>query len=405
MSRRTAQPRLVWGLWLPTRELEARYWVAQHAHSSLQDSIFFVVFLVMHALQAMTIVPAHSRPLFNCGAIGVPLAVLLLQWYAPGVYRKHRELCVFIVHLMLTHVRAAVTATMKSHAAVGWKTKVNIGMGESTGHLLLRIAMVSGVFFRLPEALGLRLPATHQAVIAVVYVFDQTRLGWDGMRLASANVSFFVMHALHDQVDVFHKSAMQLLAPVSSDLEHCSRCPALVLWLWLSLSVGVALPLYLLVRAERSSKLQWLSRLEEREGRSHADGAAPEQQRRLPQPARAPAPISEVGLRSQQDGMAGDGTLHSGSSTAGGPQGVVLGGQHGSDGDSSAAADAGSAWLFPLSWLHCLLMPYFLSLLSWCVANFMALTLAPIFLSGTEYELQCPSRMPTPYVDSVLVHG
>jgi len=133
----TRPDELRWGLFLPSRQLEEAYWLSHHAHYVLQDTVFFAVFLVMHICQ-LSIIPAHTQPLYSVGAIVFPLGVLLIQWCAPSFYRRHRELVVFATHLTLTHIRAAVVNTMRAQAAVGWKGGGSVGTGESPMHLFLR---------------------------------------------------------------------------------------------------------------------------------------------------------------------------------------------------------------------------------------------------------------------------
>ncbi|KAI8462980.1 MAG: hypothetical protein J3K34DRAFT_162137 [Monoraphidium minutum] len=161
------RPALVWGLWLPSGALERRYWEEHHATATTRhDTAFFTVFLLMHMLPQFSIVPQHSQTLFSVGSMLLPLSVLLLLWRAPAAYRRHRGAFVFLTHLALTHTRAAVTGSMAAQAAVGLKHRR--GAGESPEQFLFRVVMVSGMLFRTLEALGLQLPATQQAVIALV---------------------------------------------------------------------------------------------------------------------------------------------------------------------------------------------------------------------------------------------
>jgi hypothetical protein len=85
----------------------------------------------------------------------------VLQWRAPAAYRRHRELLVFALHVIFTHLRAICVASMVTEAATGWKggavaegQRQPLGSGESPPHLLVRLVMVSGVLFRIVETVS-----------------------------------------------------------------------------------------------------------------------------------------------------------------------------------------------------------------------------------------------------------
>lgn len=79
---RVQKQQLVWGLWLPSAELESRYWAAHHAHCTLQDTVFFVLFLSLHVPAFFTVIPSHTQPLFFVA--GVSMYQLLEGWGFQG---------------------------------------------------------------------------------------------------------------------------------------------------------------------------------------------------------------------------------------------------------------------------------------------------------------------------------
>ncbi|GBF93324.1 hypothetical protein Rsub_06362 [Raphidocelis subcapitata] len=380
-------------------------------HTPGSDRLFFIVWVLMHTAQlGAGIIPPKTRPLF-IGAILCTSAALALQWRAPAAYRRHRQLLVFALHVIFTHLRAACVANMASEAAVGWKggaavgegQRRPLGTGESPAHLLVRLFMVSGVLFRLLETLGLPLPVAQHAVIAALYFFDHALLlGWDGTRQASAGLSFYAMHSLHDSAERLLRAALAGAAPLALEPEPtvCAACPGLTVWLWLCLWVGVATPLYLLADVEAAGRRAWLKAAARAPPTQQAGGAAAAAAAaaatappslRAPAAAAARPPISE--------GRGGHG---------GGGHGV---GGAGLAFDAAAVdcvsfddADLFPWWLAPRLASRALCLAT-LSAVSFVAASFAAHELAPRLMARRAYHLHCPAAMPFPFVDSALGHS
>lgn len=451
-----AKARLRWGLWLPP-DLERRYMHAAHQQCPPQDAAFYALFLAIHLPQlACGVIPAPAVPVIVVGAVrsglgsGLtywleakgeraragqrrkvkkcvptqpkpnpspspftplprrakvvwPVAMLLLIRRAPAFYRRHREALALAGHLVMTLCRAAAVRALRAHAAVGAKGGGSASADEAPLALLLRVAMVSGVLFRVLEPLGLWIPWSQQAAVSALYLARHAALGWGGMRLAAANVLFLAFHRLHDAVGGVAGAALGALSPAAAaEPAACAACPGLAVWWWACSALGTAVPLYAVARVERAAKLRWLAQLRRREARAAAAAAAVAAAAAAATatsaaagPSAPPALAAPDAWRRLPQGGGG-----SGSSDASGGSGGSSHHHGRADGGGAPPARIGPpAWLEHLGWLLAL------SVLCWAAASFLAHSVAPRVLPRAAYHAHCPVAMPTPFLASTFEHG
>lgn len=241
-----------------------------------------------------------------------------------------------------------------------------------------------------------------------LYLVESTSLSWEGLRLASANASFFAAHALHDAID---GAALLALAPVSTvpppQDSACAACPALAVWLWLCALGGAVLPLYALAVGERAAKREWLLAQQQRAGVALAAGAGG---------GRGSDWRFADCRPSTSDGGSSHSTatdLDDGCRTpcAQSPPRRQLAGARCSPGDGTAEPVHVEGFVYaapsvlPRTWPQHVACALALSSLCWVGALFVSLTLAPRLLPRHVYAQHCPVLMPTPFLHAGHIHG
>lgn len=105
------------------RALEyAQYWKSKHAHLASIDTVFFAIHLLMSAVHKRVLVTAREQLGFEC-AMAIFAGALLMRLFFSNLYNRVRPRLVFVIHMLLTIIRACVVKTMDSKQVglrLGW---------------------------------------------------------------------------------------------------------------------------------------------------------------------------------------------------------------------------------------------------------------------------------------------
>ncbi|WIA38287.1 hypothetical protein OEZ86_001627 [Tetradesmus obliquus] len=364
------------------------------------DTIFLSLHLAMSLVQRRTIIAKQQVYVFNIACV-IFTATLLLKHFAKHWYHHWRTQIVFVLHIILTTLRALAVLPMASKQAVHWRVSLSGGQ-DSVAVLMATILSVLGGPFRAFEMLGLQQPFPLHVLNTVYYLLIHTAAAFEGCRLAYSNVMFYLVHEVHDGLAALVDTALDGLVglPVTQQAT-CSSCAGPVLYLTLLLWGSVAMPLYVAYVAEQAARQRFCRRLAAADTGGAVQGRAgwaqqlqQQQQQQLVDEAvplaaagreMLPPPQQEMQQQQQQQQALNNGYI--------------------TDGDLLVLADPGmescSVSSIPngiARWAVHLLLLLSMLLLCWSLANLFALQLLPKLLGSQQLDFWCPNKPHPPFV-------
>jgi hypothetical protein len=107
---------------------------------------------------------------------------LLLRLFFKPLYTRIRPQLVFIVHLLLTIIRASVVYTMASQQSVHARPSMWVADTHTAGVFITTMLAILGGPFRLFEMMGLQQPWQHHVLNSILYVFVHPWAAATGIR-------------------------------------------------------------------------------------------------------------------------------------------------------------------------------------------------------------------------------
>lgn len=145
------------------------------------DTVFYITHLVMSAIHKRLLVTSREQRAFQL-AMSIFAGALLVRLFFKPLYSRIRPQLVFVIHVLLTIIRAAVVFTMASKQAVHARYGMVAEEMNTAGMLFTTMLAILGGPFRLFEMLGLQQPWRLHAVISVLYLALHPWAAMDGIR-------------------------------------------------------------------------------------------------------------------------------------------------------------------------------------------------------------------------------
>lgn len=145
------------------------------------DTVFYITHLAMSAIHKRLLVTSREQRAFQL-AMSIFAGALLVRLFFKPLYSRIRPQLVFVIHVLLTIIRAAVVFTMASKQAVHARYGMVAEEMNTAGILFMTMLAILGGPFRLFEMLGLQQPWRLHAVMSVLYLALHPWAAMDGIR-------------------------------------------------------------------------------------------------------------------------------------------------------------------------------------------------------------------------------